>query len=663
MAAVHAGVKRAYHEISGTELDYRSSGSRTTSRAQSPVPPYSRASSRGPDPGNLDLKIVLSGIAPRQATFEPSASLVLIGVRGVGKSTLGVLAATAYNRRLIDSEKGFLEATGSTTNAYRKSHGTKTYQEKHSLVFQSILENHSAGSVIVCNFSDLENKGATLLRDYAQTHPIIHVSRDAKGIRSHLQVWTTERINALVSASAPLLRSCSNYEFYNLSEEINGDHSLPRSEQSSTRTSNGSFLTLKRVERDFLRLLRNVIGDDHRGVSHHSVYPLSQIDIKDRPYTFAVDVNVSEIVAHSIDSHLDLDEMQIGADCIRLVVDLDYSDGQSVLNRIAQAFSIIRRATILPVLLSVSNLQRFANSQHSTLYDLTEYCLRLAPELCAVDLCLSDSQLRQFVASKRGSTIIGTAELPQCLPEGWRDKRCIDTYIRAASLGCDLVRITMPAQDVEDAFAIQSFQRKVVGLDLKRPLIAYATGSKGRLSKCFNKILTSVNAFEPHSHTAYNQHSNSDSLGAKAITEALFATFVHQPMHFYVYGADVSYSLSPALHNAAYAMVGMPHAYSAHSSASLDYLAELVRNPNFGGAALATPFKTSVISMLDVLSPHAKAIGAVNTVVPIRELTADGVFPNSSGMMAQRNQGGPVKALYGYNTGEPCETQFSFDLF
>ena len=80
------------------------------------------------------------------------------------------------------------------------------------------------------------------------------------------------------SASSPLLRRCSNYEFFNLSET--GDSGYDDGVAATGRDkafSTGSFLTLKRVERDFLRLLRNVIGDHERTPAHHSAYPFSQV--------------------------------------------------------------------------------------------------------------------------------------------------------------------------------------------------------------------------------------------------------------------------------------------------------------------------------------------------------------------------------------------------
>jgi shikimate kinase len=110
----------------------------------------------------------------------------LIGVRGVGKSSLGFLAASAYSRRLVESDRAFTEATGSSRTEYRKLQGPAEYQRKHGEVLKRLLDTNSRNSVIVCSFADLESDGARLIRDWAQSHPVIYVTRDISGIQHYI---------------------------------------------------------------------------------------------------------------------------------------------------------------------------------------------------------------------------------------------------------------------------------------------------------------------------------------------------------------------------------------------------------------------------------------------------------------------------------------------
>lgn len=655
MAAVHVGTKRTYQQM--RDADPNSHRQFPLARSErSPPAISSRITSRASTPLDASVGVESSARWPRKATFEPSASLVLIGIRGVGKSTLGVLAAAAYNRTLVDSDRSFSEATGSTTTAYRKLHGTAEYQRRHNQILENTLKTHRTNAVLVCTFSDLEGNGANLIREYGATHPVILVTRDAESIQSHLQVWPLDRINELLEASSPLLRSCSNFEFFNLLE--NGDH-LQKShgaqdglERSSANSAADGSLTLKRAERDVMRLLRNAIGDHNRGLSHQSAYPLSSIRIESRNHTFSVSVNFAEIRQRK----LDFDELQIGSDCIELIVDND--DGpitQGLLSDVARAFAIVRRATILPVMISPRIRSPRTQKTTAEMLELLNLCFRLGPEFCTVDLSLETTQLRQIIVSKGETRLIGALEWPFRLADGWESKECLETYKRAAEIGCDLVKLTMPAETIDDAFAVQSFRHAASILTLPPRLIAYSTGSKGRLSKCFNNVLTPV---DPHLDSTEAESSANEanaanaSITAKAITQALFSSFVLQPLQFFVFGADVSHSLSPAMHKAGHEACGMQYDYSTYSSDKLEDFLRLSRRVDFGGSAVAHPFKTTVAGIMDGLSPHAKAIGAVNTVVPIRELAPDGSIPAEATILTQRREQGPVKALYGFNSGK-----------
>ncbi len=82
-------------------------------------------------------------------------------------------------------------------------------------------------------------------------------------------------------------------------------------------------------------------------------------------------------------------------------------------------------------------------------------------------------------------------------------------------------------------------------------------------------------------------------------------------------GQPVAHSLSPLLHNAAFAAVGLEAHYEAHEVAP-DRLAEAVaglRQADCLGANVTAPHKQSVVSLLDSVSEEARTLGAVNTII------------------------------------------------
>lgn len=88
-------------------------------------------------------------------------------------------------------------------------------------------------------------------------------------------------------------------------------------------------------------------------------------------------------------------------------------------------------------------------------------------------------------------------------------------------------------------------------------------------------------------------------------------------MRAYLYADPAAHSLSPAMHRAAFAQAGLSGSYEAvrvPPGELPDALARL-RAPGVLGANLSLPHKEAALPWLDDLTPAARAIGAVNTVV------------------------------------------------
>jgi shikimate dehydrogenase len=82
-------------------------------------------------------------------------------------------------------------------------------------------------------------------------------------------------------------------------------------------------------------------------------------------------------------------------------------------------------------------------------------------------------------------------------------------------------------------------------------------------------------------------------------------------------GRPVAHSLSPAMHNAAFAKLGLPHRYEVKETAD-DKLGETLdrmRRDDVLGANVTIPHKEAVLRLVDEVSDEARLIGAVNTVI------------------------------------------------
>lgn len=81
-------------------------------------------------------------------------------------------------------------------------------------------------------------------------------------------------------------------------------------------------------------------------------------------------------------------------------------------------------------------------------------------------------------------------------------------------------------------------------------------------------------------------------------------------------GSPVEHSMSPAMHNAAFAKLGVDYCYLAFDvqPEQLETAIKGLRELGFAGANVTMPCKTHVLQYLDELTPAAELMGAVNTI-------------------------------------------------
>lgn len=79
-------------------------------------------------------------------------------------------------------------------------------------------------------------------------------------------------------------------------------------------------------------------------------------------------------------------------------------------------------------------------------------------------------------------------------------------------------------------------------------------------------------------------------------------------------GRPAADSLSPAMHNAGFAALGLNAVYVPIESRDVDDVKEVAGLIGMAGASVTIPFKRDVIPLLDETAPTAAAAGAVNTI-------------------------------------------------
>lgn len=642
-----AGVKRSIGSMLATDpqLDHRNGFSygpestrpRTINSSGEDVDSATRTPSPSFPP--------LNGEIP---TFNSDASIVLVGIRGSGKSTLAVMAASAMNRKLIDLETTFQRATSLSSAGYKKLHGSSMCHRQQAKTLQLVLDRHRNDCIIVCSW--MESRVQALLREFAASSPVIHVVRDVDAIQDHLKIQDRDKMVNLLNVCRAIFRTCTNFEFFNVSEKP------ARLPQSSTSDANPKrlpppYLTLKHAERHILKFLSLIFPPSAIPFSD-SAFPLSGTPPEELRFTYALSISLEDI----LEIGFDIEDHVPGSDVVEIVVQ-DLSTGTEepdadycleLSSNLTHAVGILRRSTVLPLLVHIALPERISDNCLRLYLDLVAHSARLAPEMLTIDLRLDRTDISRLVAMKGRAKVVGHYS-GVSNPEPWDSPIWQALYHKGKGLDCDIVRLVKLATSFEDNVDVSRLRSSLESPEYRQiPLIAYNSGMMGRNSACFNPIMTAVTS-KP-SREAQSLVSHQSSLTTREAMSAITSAFIYDPMKLYVFGINVSYSLSPAMHNSAIRACGLQHNYSPQSVKSLSSIQHLIQDPFFGGASVGLPFKVEIIPLIHSLSHHAQAIGAVNTLIPVRRLNEDGSLPKGAEFFKMIGRAGPVKALYGENT-------------
>ncbi|KAI1424939.1 type I 3-dehydroquinase-domain-containing protein [Xylaria sp. FL1777] len=662
-SAMVAGVKRRYASV--TTIDERQAY-----HIHSDLEPSKRLCQHDQPPQESRRGMSLPNttrntppISSLEASFEPDASIVLVGIRGSGKSTLAIIASTAMKRRIIDLDKAFKDVTDLSTVEYKRKHGPIECRRRQDRVLETILDSYQRDSIIVSSW--MEPGLHAPLEKFSAFHPVIHVARDPEAIQQYLQVADESKIRGLMKYTASAFRAIANFEFFNVSERCSkSNHPLDAAVRGDGLASPAPYLALKRAERHFLKFLSLIMPP--RSIPFiESAFPLASVPTETRQFTYAVSVPLSRLLADDWKT----EEIETGADAVEIVIDDAFSPNAEKsssgtqlsperASQISKAVGMVRRNVVIPLIYHVPwpPSHSIDDTQRATYVEHVQHGLLLCPEYVTIDLRLEDRVLRRITKWRKTSKIIGAVHFESSSHSpSWVDPTWMSYYRRAQSFSCDLVKFTRPASSIEDNFEINMLRCSVSGAGRPQiPLVAYNTGAKGRHSACLNKILTSVlpeSLFISSSGDDPEPSYTAPSLTCRQATVALQSSFAtDDALKLYVVGANCQHSLSPAMHNRAIQALGTSHIYSPYSTSSLSDIRDLIHDPSFGGASVGLPFKVEVISLTHTLSTHAKAIGAVNTLIPIRHLNPDGSIPDDALLSNARNSVGPVLALYGENT-------------
>ncbi|KAK2685261.1 hypothetical protein QWA68_015644 [Fusarium oxysporum] len=555
--------------------------------------------------------------------FRDGASIALVGLPGAGKSTLGVIASTSLKMRLVETDRCFCTMTGSTAVEFLNKHGKESLQARETELLQHILEKHASNTIIVVatRTTDIQACRA-LLQRFSGTHPVIHILRHQDQVAQHLQRRISRQdVQRMYDVAVPHYRSFVNYEFF-----VSG---TSPDYLTSRTTSVPSFLSLKGVERDFLRFLRFIHGEQrHTGF----LLPPENTELSR--------ILVVPFPPQGESLHL---EQVHGVHAIQLRLSFPSTlntDWSALLNYISCISASVRSGCDYPLAFCIS--QAFdpltGKLKHEARYfALLTHAISLGFEYCYLDLHAPRRNAVELVKKAATTRIIGTwhqhTKQTGSVPgDWWTSQDCISTYWMAVDLGCAVTQLSAgPARALEDDFSAVAFAQSLRQTAAPGPtrISVFNTGDSGRLSRVLNRVLTPVVLSTDKSTIAnamgfIKEDPELDGIiTLQQAQEMSSCTFISSSLGFCSFGSVIAHSIAPSVHNAAFAALGLSHRYGVTESDDLNKALAVMHASDFGGLACANPYKQMIISLLDEISDHACAINAVNTVYPRRTPSKD----------------------------------------
>ncbi|TGZ84773.1 Shikimate dehydrogenase [Ascodesmis nigricans] len=519
-----------------------------------------------------------------KASTVNNRSIVIIGMRGAGKTTMGMRASRVLNRPVIDLDHAMEAEQERTIPQIIEQEGWEGFRTIELNMLTKVLKEKPEGYIFACGGGVVETPAAReALKAYiAGGGIVIHVYRDIEKVMEYLQIDKTrpayvENMLGVWLRRKPWYQECSNYQYY--SPAVPGDN-------------------VDVAQVDFGRFVQVVTGvsDYHEQIikKKHSFFVcLSFPDVKDALEKLPAVVVGSDVVEVRVD----------------LLEDPNSKNGIPSVEYVADQMALIRSRVQCPLLFTIRTASqggRFPDDAVDAARELYIAAVRMGLEYIDLELTWPEELLNTVTAAKGTSKIVASHhDLPGRLR--WSDASWIPYFNKALKTG-DVIKLIGQAKSIEDNYDLEKLRKYAASHDT--PFVAVNMGVKGKLSRILNPVLT------PVTHPLLPFKAAPGQLSVKEIYQALNLIGEINEKQYYLFGTPIQHSRSPALHNTLFSDLGLPHQYHLLESTDVSTYRQVLQSPDFGGASVTIPHKQSVMKFLDEISEEAKVIGAVNTIIP-----------------------------------------------
>ncbi len=516
----------------------------------------------------------LTSLTIGKRLFElPSGGLptvVIIGMRGAGKTGLGMKAASSLGYRFIDIDHVIEhDLKGETIKDYIARSSWSQFRETELATFRKVLTNCASGWVVSCGGGIVETPAC---RQILKSHRMVfEVRRDMDSTEKYLNADKTRPpvdIRSVWAKRKPWFDECGRFRLQLVPGETNW-------------IAAGKELTT---------MIKMQIGSFRVQSPRAGTFFLSLT------YT---DVNDCLEVLPTVSA---------GVDALELRVDMlrNYSE-----EFVADQVSILRRHSHLPIIFTVRSKGQGGKfpDDPDALFALNHLAVKLSVPFVDMETHWPQKYLDGLLNNRFGSKIIASHH--EFNSNGGSEDNLRRIYTQCSQNGrADVVKVVVMATCEQDAIRLMRVAQDTK-LPNSPPLISLAMGAAGQISRVLNKVFT------PVTHPMLPVKAAPGQMSMLEIQKARTLLGLSASRFFCIFGSPVTFSPSPTLHNAGFQWCGLPYHYDRFDTSDIQEVKKVIGRQNFAGASVTIPLKESVIPLLDHVSEAVSRIGACNTITKL----------------------------------------------
>ena len=524
-----------------------------------------------------DLGLTVRGAC--QGETKLSFATVIIGMRGIGKTTVGRWVSESIGSEFIDLDEWLQEAVGRPINEIITTHGWEEFRKKETQLLKEIVfrAERETRNVIVSTGGGIGESPAA--RD------LLKLVNTVVWLRASDELTVTAAVKASAQSGVP-----------QYVDSVKATYLKRKGWYEECSTID---VFTDRATDSPQRLLSHIL--DNRGLEAYLCDGSKFVCLTSSGYADWTE----EMFGKAVDGP--------GVEAVELRIDL-----VSDLDHFFHSFSQIRMRVNKPVILTLRSKEEggeFIGDDHQY-QQIVRQLIRMQPEFVDVEVARVAGDWLDAVDLGRTKLIASVHSKER--PEERRVGEAVRVVLRPrwAQVG----KVVFHAETLKDSITLTSIAIKArESKNNEKVLIAVCTGAGGIVSRAANPVLTPVCVIDRKRLSAAAP-GQIDAVQLENLRDSSLA-FFNNKFSFHLFGHPIDKSPSPYIHNLMFAMRGLSEVcqYSARRASSVDEIIFCAKTKSFRGASVTIPLKEKVFDFLMdsadcEMSEEARMAGAVNTL-------------------------------------------------